>query len=58
MIKPKPNKQHDVRGASFLRIAKRLRANAKVVITAGQQQVLLLIAEAFEAEAKNVRRLR
>lgn len=57
--KKKPEKQHDVRGASFLRIAKRLRANAGMTeLHAEQSQVLDIIADAFESEGKLARHLR
>lgn len=58
------NKQHDVRGASFIRLSKRLRANAREYSTDVSVRewhlgkLLALLADAFEAEGKTVRGLR
>jgi uncharacterized protein (DUF2384 family) len=63
--KKKPHiKQHDVRGASFLRIAKRLRKNANEYTTDTSvrewhlAKLLQLLADAFEQEGLTARSLR
>lgn len=60
----KPNKQHDVRGASLVRLARRIRAGEKRAMdrsnspVLGSGQIIEIIAHAIELEGKATRRLR
>lgn len=56
----KPNKQHDARAASFKRIAKdiRLQARSEENISYASKRDLLLIARAIENEGKHLGSMR
>lgn len=56
--KKKPNKQHDVRGSTFVRLAARIRKKQSRYTTAISISILEDIAECIEAEGKATRRLR
>jgi hypothetical protein len=59
---PRHNKQHDARAASFRRIAKELRAQARLSKDNCEApvvgQILKRIASAHDGEAKTLRALR
>lgn len=60
-MKKKPNKQHDARGASFRRISKELRVQAKLARFNGSPcnaNVLLATARAFDTECRTLRAMR
>jgi hypothetical protein len=57
----KRNKQHDARGASFKRLARELRVQAKLARFNGSlcnANLLLTTARAFETECRTLRAMR
>lgn len=62
-MKKKPNKQHDARAASFRRVAKDLRAEAKSFRRPGHNdffpaRAVEAVARSMDAEAKRLRAMR
>jgi hypothetical protein len=58
MPAPRHNKQHDARAASFRRIAKGYRAEAKKAPSTTMGAALVVAARVLDAEARQLRGMR